>query len=112
MTRKVPDRGDIVWLDFNPTKGHEQQGSRPAMVVSPRDFNRQTGLCWVAPITNTMRGFAFEVLVSGIGKKITGVVITHQIRSIDYKARTIRFVDNATADELHAVMERVQAIVA
>jgi hypothetical protein len=57
----VPDRGDLVWITLNPTAGHEQAGRCPAMVISPRSYNRKTGLCIVCPATRQAKGYAFEV---------------------------------------------------
>ncbi len=107
----IPNQGDIVWLDFNPTKGHEQKGHRPALVVSPKSFNKLTGLSWVVPITSTKRGHAFEVDIKGVKETVTGVAITHQIRSIDYKARHLAKKDKATPDELQDVLDRLQAVI-
>ena len=58
----IPDRGDIVWLDFNPRIGREQAGHRPAIVVSPKQFNALSSLMFVCPITSKVKGFSFEVL--------------------------------------------------
>jgi mRNA interferase MazF len=62
---KIPDRGDIIFISFDRTKGHEQAGSRPAFVVSPLAFNAKTKTLWACPITNTQRGWAFEVSLDG-----------------------------------------------
>ena len=61
----IPDRGDVIWLDFDPTKGSEIQKTRPALVLSPKPFNTKIKLALVAPITTTIRGHGFEVIFSG-----------------------------------------------
>jgi len=62
----VPDRGDVVWLQFNPQAGNEQAGRRPALVVSPRSYNGKVGLALVCPITSRVKGYPFEVEVPAV----------------------------------------------
>ncbi|MFT4283177.1 MAG: endoribonuclease MazF [Candidatus Woesearchaeota archaeon] len=81
-------RGDIIWIDFSPTKGHEQHGRRPGVVLSPSNYNEKSGLLIVVPITNTQKGYSFEVDFHH--EKITGVILTDQIRTIDWKARQVQ----------------------
>ncbi len=82
----VPDRGDVIWLQFNPQAGHEQAGRRPALVISPKAYNRKVGLLICCPITNQKKGYPFEVnLPEGIG--ITGVILSDQVKSLDWKVR-------------------------
>jgi mRNA interferase MazF len=89
----VPNKGDIVWVEFNPQKGHEQRGRRPAIVISPYKYNQKTGLAVVCPITSKIKGYPFEVNVNG--KFIKGVVLSDQIKSLDYKARNFQFIEKA-----------------
>ena len=56
----VPERGDFVWIDLNPRSGHEQSGLRPALVLSPRLYNRRTGLCVICPATRQAKGYALN----------------------------------------------------
>lgn len=98
----VPDRGDIVWLDFNPTKGHEQRGVRPALVISRQKYNSKSGLLLACPISSNKKGYPFEVVVrSG---DIEGVILVDQIKSIDWKVRRVRY--KAKADNV--VLSEVQ----
>ncbi|MDA8082181.1 MAG: type II toxin-antitoxin system PemK/MazF family toxin [Nitrospiraceae bacterium] len=85
----APARGDIILLSLNPTLGHEQAGTRPAVVLSPELYNKASGLCLVCPVTTQVKGYPFEVPLEGT-KKITGVALADQIRSIDWQARKIR----------------------
>ena len=85
----VPDRGDVVWLDFTPQAGREQAGRRPALVLSPASYNRKSSLMVCCPVTSQMKGYPFEVSVSGpmtIG--VTGVVLADHVRSLDWRARS------------------------
>jgi len=82
----VPDRGDAVWLDFDPQAGHEQRGRRPAFVLSPATYNKKVGLMIVCPITTKVKGYPFEVIVPD-GIKVTGAILADQVKSFDWKVR-------------------------
>ena len=86
MNITAPQQGDVVWLDFNPQKGHEQAGRRPALVLSPSTYNQKVGLMLCCPITNQIKGYPFEVSLDGI-KGVSGVVLADQIKSLDWRAR-------------------------
>jgi mRNA interferase MazF len=75
-----------VWLQFSPQAGHEQAGHRPAFVISPEAYNRKTGLALVCPLTTQVKGYPFEVVVPP-GLKAKGVILSDQIKSLDWKAR-------------------------
>jgi mRNA interferase MazF len=91
VTEYVPDRGDVVWLQFNPQAGHEQAGRRPALVISPIAYNRKVGLLICCPITNQEKGYPFEVkLPEGVG--ITGAILSDQVKSLDWKVRQATFI--------------------
>lgn len=81
----VPERGDIVWLLFDPQAGHEQAGHRPALVLSPSMYNERRGMMLCCPITSQVKGYPFEVLIDGPG--IVGAVLADQIKCLDWKAR-------------------------
>ena len=95
----IPKQGDIVVLTFDPQAGHEQQGRRPALIVSNEIFNKNVGLAIACPITNTDRNFPFHVKVDS--KELRGFVMSEQVKSIDFRARKVKFVEKAT-DELLA----------
>ena len=84
------ERGDIYLVSLDPTAGHEQQGKRPVLVVSPGKFNRLTGVPIVLPITTSgsfARTAGFAVSLMGAGTQTTGVVRCDQPRSLDLRAR-------------------------
>ena len=85
-----PRRGDIVWLSFDPQAGHEQAGHRPALVLSPESYNRKVGLALFCPITTQRKGYPFEVAVPA-GLEVSGVILSDQVKSLDWKARKTRF---------------------
>jgi mRNA interferase MazF len=82
----VPDRGDFVWLTFDPQAGREQSGRRPAVVLSPKIYNQKSGLALACPITNQAKGYPFEVAIPA-GCGATGVILADHLKSIDWKAR-------------------------
>jgi mRNA interferase MazF len=84
----APDKGDLVWIDFDPQSGHEQAGRRPALVLSPRAYHQAAPYAIVCPITSTVKGYPFEVLLPP-GLPISGAVLADQIKSIDRRARRL-----------------------
>jgi mRNA interferase MazF len=105
MKKYIPERGDIVWLNFNPQSGHEQKGKRPAVVVSPKEYNEKTGLGLFCPITSKIKGYPFEVEIKN--PKITGVVLSDQIKSLDWRTREIEFILKATSDKVNEIIDKV-----
>lgn len=102
----VPDAGDIVWLNFTPQAGHEQAGHRPAVVVvSPMRYN-QTGLMLCCPMTSKVKGYPFEVLIAG---PTPSVVLSDQVKNLDWRARLARRKGTVTEAELGEV--RAKAMV-
>ncbi|UCC50589.1 MAG: endoribonuclease MazF [Anaerolineaceae bacterium] len=83
---KVPDRGDAVWIDFNPQTGHEQAGHRPALIISPASYNSKVGLAIMCPITSRQKGYPFEVQIPD-GLPVSGVVLADQLKSLEWRAR-------------------------
>ncbi|MEM8645715.1 MAG: type II toxin-antitoxin system PemK/MazF family toxin [Pseudomonadota bacterium] len=104
-----PGRGDLVYLNFTPQAGTEQAGRRPALVLSPQAFNIATGLVVACPITNQVKGSPFEVALPK-GAKLTGVVLSNQMRSVDWIAREISFHSKVDTNTLWDVLGRIEAI--
>jgi mRNA interferase MazF len=107
--RYVPDAGDLIWLDFDPQTGHEQSGRRPALVLSPALYNDKAGLAVVCPITNQAKGYPFEVGLPA-GLKLGGVVLTDQIKSLDWRKRRATRVDRITATIFEEVRDRIRPL--
>lgn len=100
------EQGDIVWLDFSPTHGHEQSGTRPALVVSSTDFNRLTGLMIVCPITSTPRNYPTCVMLDE-RTATHGTILCHQLRTMDYVARGVNGKEKVPEDILQEVLDKI-----
>jgi mRNA interferase MazF len=105
----IPDRGDIVFLNFDPTKGHEQRGHRPALVLSPISYNRKTSLALFMPITNKQKGYPFEVVLPS-ELKTQGVVLADQLKCLDWKDRSIEFVEVSPESLIEAVQAKIEPL--
>jgi mRNA interferase MazF len=81
----IPNRGDIVWLNFSPQVGHEQEGLRPALVLSPKFYNQRSGMMLACPITSKIKQYPFEVRIKI--KNIDGVILADQVKSLDWRER-------------------------
>lgn len=91
MVKKfVPDRGDIVWLDFDLQHGREIKKTRPALTISPKKYNSKTGLALFMPITSQIKDYPFEIKINS--KEITGVILCDQLRSLDWQVRKAKFI--------------------
>lgn len=108
----VFDRGDIVTVPLDPTMGHEQRGTRPALVLTTKEFNR-LGDVLVAPITqggDFARHAGFAVTLSGSGCKTQGVALINKIRMLDLAARNARKVERAPQMVIDDALGRLSAL--
>ena len=101
----VPDLGDIVWLNFTPQSGHEQAGRHPAVVLSPKGYNSRSGLLVCVPVTNQIKGYPFEVALSGAGA--TGAALADQVKSLDWQAHQAERKGSATLAELAEIKAKI-----
>jgi mRNA interferase MazF len=108
MARYVPERGDIVWLHFDPHAGHEQAGHRPALVLSPAAYHGKTGLMLCCPMTTQIKGYPFEVLIAG---NAPSAALADQVKSLDWVARKAKRKGKATPGEMAEVRAKVHALI-
>jgi len=108
MVSYIPEQGDIVVLNFDPQSGHEQKGRRPALIISNKVFNQHLGLAFACPITNTKRDFPFHIAIES--SSISGFVMTEHMKSIDYHARNIKFIERVNEKTLNQVLGIVDSI--
>jgi mRNA interferase MazF len=106
----VPDRGDVVWLQFDPQAGNEQAGRRPALVVSPKSYNGKVGLALVCPITSRIKGYPFEVELP-VGLETSGAILCDQAKSLDWRARRAARFGSVPEDVMLEVTARIVALV-
>jgi mRNA interferase MazF len=106
----TPERGDLIWIDLNPRTGHEQSGRRPALVLSPKSYNRRTGLCIICPATRQSKGYAFEVTVVG-EKQQKSVILADHVRSVDWKMRKAQFVQKVSSEVLEEAVAKLETLI-
>jgi len=104
-------QGDIIFLDFDPTKGREQAGYRPAVVISQTAFNQKRNMVFICPITSSTRPLRFRVLLDD-RTRTQGDVICEQVRVIDLLARKCKVAEQLPKDLLKQVLDAVSVIVA
>lgn len=109
------ERGDVYLVSLDPAAGHEQQGTRPVLVISPAAFNRLTGTPIVLPITTGgafARTAGFAVSLTGAGTRTTGIVRCDQPRALDFAARRARKIERLPPDIVDDVLARLATLVA
>ena len=99
-------QGDILKIDLNPTKGHEQAGYRPVIVVSNSVHSRASNTTVVCPITNTDRNNPLHIELKGF--QTTGYVMCDQIRAIDIRARSYSIVETVDYDTIWDICDIAQ----
>ena len=111
MVKKyIPKQGDVIFLNFNPTKDHEQAGFRPAVVISNNVFNQNTKMVMVCPITSNDKYFPTHYNLEDT-KNIHGAVLCEHIRSIDYESRNVKFVEKLSDNDCLSVITLLNACI-
>jgi len=106
----IPDRGDAVWIQFDPQAGHEQRGHRPALVLSPASYNGRTGLAILCPITSQEKGYPFEVRLPD-KLKLSGVILADQVKSLDWRVRKATFIGKVSQATLTEVTQKLATLI-
>ena len=118
--RYIPDRGDLVWLQFDArggsrkgdvSAGHEQSGRRPALVISPKTYNKKAGLGLFCPVTSRIKGYPYEVVLPET-LPIAGAILSDQIKSLDWRARTAERIGRAPDDVVDECLSKIETLVA
>jgi mRNA interferase MazF len=105
----APARGDIVWLEFAPQAVDSQAGTRPALVLSPVEYQRRAGLMLCCPITNQVKCYPFEVALD-TRSDVSGVVLADQVKGVDWQARKARRRGRVSPAVFGAVSARIEAL--
>ncbi len=103
----VPESGDIVWLNFTPQAGHEQSGHRPALVLSPAEYNDKTSLMICCPLTTQIKNYPFEVVLAGAP---SSAVLADQVKSLDWRSRKAKRKGRVSSEELGDVRAKIVAL--
>jgi len=106
----TPSRGEIVWLQFTPQAGHEQSGRRPAVIVSPEEYNQKVGLCLCCPVTSRVKGYPFEVELP-VGMEVSGAVLCDQLKSLDWKARGATPIGTLPGQAMKEIQAKIMALI-
>ena len=107
-TPYCPNRGDLIWIDFNPQSGKEIMKRRPALVLSPKAYNQLSGLCVLCPITSKAKGHDFEIPITIDQTK--GVIKSDQVKSFDWSHRHAELIRKAPKPVLSRVLQNLQAL--
>ena len=102
----VPECGDVVWITLNPQAGHEQAGRRPAVVLSPQNYNGRTGLAILCPVASQVKGYPFEVLLPA-GLSVAGAILSDQVKSLDWRARNVELICALPEETISEVLQKL-----
>ena len=105
----IPERGDLVWITLDPQAGHEQKGRRPALVLSPGLYNEKVGLAILCPITTKLKGYPFEVVIPE-GLEIEGVILSDQVKCLDWQIRNAEFQARLPEPILDEVIQKLTSL--
>ncbi|MBT4643499.1 MAG: endoribonuclease MazF [Deltaproteobacteria bacterium] len=109
MTTYVPSRGDLVWINFNPQVGHERAGRRPALILSPANYNSKVGLAFLCPITSKIKGYPFEVALPQ-KLSVNGVILSDQVKNLDWKSKNVEFIGKLNNKSVDEVLQRLHTL--
>ncbi|API89784.1 type II toxin-antitoxin system PemK/MazF family toxin [Marinilactibacillus psychrotolerans] len=111
VDKYIPHKGDIIWIDFDPSAGKEIQKRRPGLVVSSYAFNKSTYFAVVCPITSTLKNYSTRFNLTSTSK-IKGQVLISQLKSLDYMERNSEFVEKISTNELEQINQLVSFVFA
>ncbi len=106
----IPDRGDLVRINFNPQAGHEQAGRRPAIVISPFAYNKKAGLAILCPVTSRIKGYPFEVNIPD-GFDVKGVILADQVKNMDWRVRQFLFINRLPEEILLDILKKLNVLI-
>lgn len=104
----APERGDVVWLNFEPQKGRVIQKTRPAVVLSPSKYNVKSGLALFAPICSQIKNYPFEIIINYM--QINGVVLCHQVRAMDWQARKATKILSLDKNIMETILSKIKLL--
>ena len=105
----IPERGDVIWIEFDPQAGKEQAGHRPAIVLSEKKYNEIVGLAILCPITSKEKGYPFEVKINL--KAVAGVILADHVKNLDWVERKVTFITKAPESLVDEVISIINTII-
>ncbi len=105
----VPRRGDVVWITLNPQAGHEQAGRRPAVVLSPEEYNGRVGLAILCPVTNQIKGYPFEVRIPA-DLPVTGAILADQVKNLDWRVRNAELICTLPSRVVSEILQKIATL--
>ena len=105
----LPDAGDIAWVEFDPARGTEQAGRRPALILTPQAYHLRSPRALVCPITSNIRPWAFKIILPE-GLKTTGAVLVDRLRAIDRSERLFTIIERAPGEVVVEAIQRLTAL--
>lgn len=105
----IPTKGDIVWIDFDPSSGQEIQKRRPGLVVSRYDFSRRTGFVVICPITSTIKDLPTRYSLPN-EVDINGQVIISQLKSLDFNSRNLALADHLPLQDMAKINQIIDYV--
>ena len=109
MVAYIPDQGDVVWIDFEPQKGREIKKKRPALIISPKSYNKKAGLALAMPITSHIKGYPFEVPINSV--EVEGVILVDHVRSLDWKVRNAKKITTLSKNIMQDALTKLAILV-
>ena len=105
----VPRRGQVVWISLNPQAGREQAGRRPAVVLSPESYNARVGLALFCPVTSSIKGYPWEVLIPD-GLPVSGAILSDQVKCLDWQSRDVELISTLPDTVIAEVLGKLGAL--
>lgn len=105
----IPKKGDIVWIDFNPSTGKEIQKRRPGLVVSRYEFNRKTMFAVICPITSTVKNIPTRYSLPD-NLDTSGQVLISQLKSLDFIERRLKKIENLPLQDMAKINQVIEYI--
>lgn len=105
----IPEKGDIVEVNFDPQRGREQAGKRPAVIISPKIYNAKTGLAIMCPITSQKKGYPFEVDLSET-QNCKGVILADHVKNLDWKCRHAKLIEKISVSALQETLAKLNTL--
>jgi len=102
VDKYIPDIGDVVWINCDPSAGNEHKGHRPAVILSPKEYNKLTHLCICCPMTTKVKGYPFEVVIDN-----KSAVLTDQVKSLDWVVRKAKLKGKLSLDQIDDVKHKL-----